>query len=192
MFSWAWSWVKGILEKWGWKNKNGIVIFLGLDGAGKTTLLGLLKNGKIIPQEPTNHPVKETFNVENLTISAYDMGGHVEARGLWKEYIVSANAIIFIVDVFNRARIEEAREELEKILREQQQHYLPILILGNKIDIPDSMGEAELKDSLGIRSLCTGKQTVKVRNARPLEVFMCSMAKGRGYGEGMRWLSQLF
>ncbi|KAA6382177.1 MAG: putative GTP-binding protein SAR1 [Streblomastix strix] len=192
MFSWAWNWIKGVLKSWGWMNKSGQVIFLGLDGAGKTTLLGLLKDGKIIPQEPTNHPVMETFTVENLTISAYDMGGHREVRYLWKEYALNATAVIFIVDVFNRARIQEAREELESVLAEERMRQVPILILGNKIDIPNSMGENELKQELGIRSLCTGKQTGNVRNARPLEVFMCSMAKGRGYGDGMRWLNQFF
>ena len=53
---WLWNWIKNVLRSWGLMNKEGSVLFLGLDGAGKTTLLHLLKYGKIIPQEPTQMP----------------------------------------------------------------------------------------------------------------------------------------
>jgi hypothetical protein len=37
----------------------------------------MLKFGKIVPQDPTQMPIREEFTVENLNVSAYDMGGHV-------------------------------------------------------------------------------------------------------------------
>lgn len=45
---------------------------------------------------------------------------------------------------------------------------------------------------LGISQLCTGKGTVSRTDlaTRPLEVFMCSVLRRQGYGEGFRWLSQ--
>lgn len=48
---------------------------------------------------------------------------------------------------------------------------IQILVLGNKIDIPNSMGEVELKDYLGIRNICTGKELRKITGRRPLEVY---------------------
>uniref|UniRef100_A0A914CFI1 small monomeric GTPase n=1 Tax=Acrobeloides nanus TaxID=290746 RepID=A0A914CFI1_9BILA len=68
----------------------------------------------------------------------------------------------------------------------------PIMILGNKIDKPDGLGEEDLKHRLGITQLCTGKSRVPRVDltTRPLEVFMCSVVRRQGYSEGFRWLSQ--
>uniref|UniRef100_A0A8C1JUW0 small monomeric GTPase n=1 Tax=Cyprinus carpio TaxID=7962 RepID=A0A8C1JUW0_CYPCA len=69
---------------------------------------------------------------------------------------------------------------------------VPVLVLGNKIDRPEAVSEVRLREAFGLDGQTTGKGGVSVKelNVRPLEVFMCSVLKKQGYGEGFRWLSQ--
>ncbi|KAL0178877.1 hypothetical protein M9458_024319, partial [Cirrhinus mrigala] len=69
---------------------------------------------------------------------------------------------------------------------------VPVLVLGNKIDRPEAVSEMRLREVFALEGQTTGKGSVSLKelNVRPLEVFMCSVLKKQGYGEGFRWLSQ--
>ena len=60
-----------------------------------------------------------------------------------------------------------------------------------QIDLPYAVSEDHLRQSLGLAGYTTGKGKPSLDpNIRPIEVYMCSVAKRMGYGEGFRWLSQ--
>jgi GTP-binding protein SAR1 len=65
---------------------------------------------------------------------------------------------------------------------------VPIVILGNKIDKVGAVPEHELREVLGIEQKGAAGWR-QGRDTRPIEVFMCSVAKKIGYSEGFRWLS---
>lgn len=74
-------------------------------------------------------------------------------------------------------------------MEDQSLANVPFLILGNKIDKERAASEHELRDMLGLHNT-TGKGSTPVQGERPIEIFMCSLVKKVGYGDGFRWVSQ--
>jgi GTP-binding protein SAR1 len=184
-FTWFWDFLASL----GWENKQGRILFLGLDNAGKTTLLGKLATDQIHVHRPTQHPNSEDLTLEGIKIKTIDMGGHADARRLWRDYFTNVNGVVFIVDAAARHRFEEAKVELNSLLETDELATTPFCILGNKIDMPNAVNDEALKQELGLTGMTTGKGKPPA-NVRPLEVFMCSVVKKQGYGEGFRWLAQ--
>ncbi|KAM5299193.1 small COPII coat GTPase SAR1B isoform 3-T3 [Ctenodactylus gundi] len=148
IFDWIYSGFSSVLQFLGLYKKTGKLVFLGLDNAGKTTLLHMLKDDRLGQHVPTLHPTSEELTIAGMTFTTFDLGGHVQARRVWKNYLPAINGIVFLVDCADHERLLESKEELD------------------------------------------GNVSLKELNARPLEVFMCSVLKRQGYGEGFRWMAQ--
>ena len=187
-----WDWFTGFLKYLGLSNRSGKLLFLGLDNAGKTTLLHMLKHGKLAQHEPTGQATSEELSIGRLRFTTFDLGGHYQARRVWKDYYPAVDAIIFLIDSADRARFYESKAELNSLLTDEQITDCPVMVLGNKCDIPNSASEDELRQILGLYGHTTGKSNAprSELNGRPLELFMCSIVKSQGYGEGFRWISQ--
>ena len=81
------------------------------------------------------------------------------------------------------------KAELDQLLTDEQIINVPVLILGNKIDKPGACSEEQLRQFFQLCTTGKGQTSLAELNTRPLELFMCSVLKKQGYGEGFRWLA---
>jgi len=58
----------------------------------------------------------ETVEYKNISFTVWDVGGQDKIRPLWRHYYQNTQGIIFVVDSNDRERIEEAKDELMKMV----------------------------------------------------------------------------
>ncbi|KAI3370155.1 hypothetical protein L3Q82_024938 [Scortum barcoo] len=123
------------------------ILMVGLDAAGKTTILYKLKLGEIVTTIPTIGFNVETVEYKNISFTVWDVGGQDKIRPLWRHYFQNTQGLIFVVDSNDRERVNEAREELMRMLAEDELRDAVLL------DLPNAMNAAEITDKLGLHSL---------------------------------------
>ncbi|KAG8421356.1 Arf GTPase arf1, variant 2 [Metarhizium acridum] len=136
-----------------WGKKEMRILMVGLDAAGKTTILYKLKLGEIVTTIPTIGFNVETVEYKNIQFTVWDVGGQDKIRPLWRHYFQNTQGIIFVVDSNDRDRVVEAREELQRMLNEDELREAILLVFANKQDLPNAMNAAEITDKLGLHSL---------------------------------------
>lgn len=156
------------------------ILMVGLDAAGKTTILYKLKLGEIVTTIPTIGFNVETVEYKNISFTVWDVGGQDKIRPLWRHYFQNTQGIIFVVDSNDRERVSEAREELQRMLNEDELRDALLLVFANKQDLPNAMNAAEITDKLGLHSL----------RQRAWYIQQTCATSGDGLYEGLEWLSQ--
>ncbi|KAH9628362.1 hypothetical protein HF086_015892 [Spodoptera exigua] len=66
---------------------------------------------------------------------------------MYKQNVSGTQGLIFVVDCADRDRIDEARQELHRIINDREMRDAIILIFANKQDLPDGMDNILLDPS---------------------------------------------
>merc|ERR1711992_227423 len=161
------------------------ILMVGLDAAGKTTILYKMKLGEIVTTIPTIGFNVETLEYKSLSMTVWDVGGQDKIRPLWRHYYQNTRTILFVVDSNDRERIDDssgcdnsAKEELHRLLAEDELRDAVVLVYANKQDLPNAMSVNEVTEKLGLNQL---------RNRQWYIQSTCATT-GDGLYEGMEWL----
>eukprot|EP00928_Gymnodinium_smaydae_P045205 TRINITY_DN30159_c0_g1_i2.p1 TRINITY_DN30159_c0_g1~~TRINITY_DN30159_c0_g1_i2.p1 ORF type:complete len:349 (+),score=46.07 TRINITY_DN30159_c0_g1_i2:58-1104(+) len=209
------------------------VLVLGPDNAGKTAVCQALANGRrkvwpSRPPRPEHHVLHyeferggRWFHLIDPAASSLPPGRPEHRLSLWQQLMRSRpDAIMFVVDAADAARLGEAQELLHWALRQPEARSLPVLVLGNKIDLRTAVDTFDLKCSLQLAGL-SRQQREAVLDPRerrtgsgglpfelrhrivgflhpaaapphqgPLTVRMCSLLRQASLEAGLRWLME--
>jgi len=155
------------------------ILMLGLDAAGKTTILYKLKLGEVVSSVPTIGFNVETVEYKNIKFTVWDVGGQDKIRLLWRHYYQNTQGLIFVVDSSDKERVELAKEELQRMLGEEELRDAVLLVFANKQDL-GVMSVAEVTEKLGLHT---------IRGRDWYIQGTCAMT-GDGLYDGLDWLSK--
>jgi len=155
------------------------ILMLGLDAAGKTTIVYKLKLGEQINTIPTIGFNVEQVSFKNVNFQMWDVGGQDKIRRLWRYYFQGTDALIFVIDSADVERIDEAKQELHYLLKQDELKDSALLVLANKQDVAHAASVAELSEKLELFSIKT----------RPWYIQAACATSGDGLFDGLEWLA---
>jgi len=136
-----------------WKQEMELTL-VGLQNSGKTTLVNVLASGSynedMIPTVGFN---MKKITKGNVTIKLWDIGGQPRFRSMWERYCRGVNAILFVVDAADPEKFETSKKELHELLAKPPLAGIPILVLGNKNDLPEAIGVDGIIDKLALKEI---------------------------------------
>ncbi|KAL2803482.1 ADP-ribosylation factor-like protein 8B [Daubentonia madagascariensis] len=86
-------------------------------------------------------------------IAIWDIGGQPRFRSMWERYCRGVNAIVYMIDAADREKIEASRNELHNLLDKPQLQGIPVLVLGNKRDLPNALDEKQLIEKMNLSAI---------------------------------------
>lgn len=149
MFNFIWNfvdWLKSLFFK-----EEMEVTLVGLQNSGKTTLVNVIASGQFTEDMiPTVGFNMRKLTKGRVTLKIWDIGGQPRFRSMWERYCRGVHAIVFVVDSADVQKLDTAKNELKNLLDKPQLAGIPVLVLGNKNDLPNALAAEQLIEHLGL------------------------------------------
>uniref|UniRef100_H3AZM9 Nebulin n=1 Tax=Latimeria chalumnae TaxID=7897 RepID=H3AZM9_LATCH len=154
------------------------VIIVGLDNAGKTTILYQFSMDEVVHTSPTIGSNVEEIVVNNTHFLMWDIGGQESLRSSWNTYYTNTEFVIVVVDSTDRERISLTREELYKMLANEDLKKAGLLVFANKQDVKGCMTVPEISQYLKLTSIKDHQWHIQA----------CCALTGEGLSQGLEWM----
>jgi ADP-ribosylation factor-like protein 2 len=167
-----------IVKKSKEKEKEMRLLVLGLDNAGKTTIIKKFNGEDINEISPTLGFNIKSLQYESYKLNVWDIGGQRTIRSYWRNYFEQTDGVIWVVDSSDKLRLEDTKEELHSLLRQEKLMGATLLVFCNKQDIPGSLTPEQIRDFLELDTV----------NTRHWGAIGCSARSGEGLLDGVDWI----
>lgn len=136
-----------------WEEEMELTL-VGLQNSGKTTFVNVIASGQFTEDMiPTVGFNMRKITEGNVTIKLRDIGGQPRFRSMWERYCRGVNSIVYMVDARDHEKLEASRNELHQLLDKPQLEGIPVLVLGNKKDLPNAFDEKQLIERLNLSAI---------------------------------------
>jgi len=161
-------------------SKAAEIAIVGLQASGKTSFVNALGLGQwseeVVPTVAFNlRKVKRN----NISFKIWDVAGQPKFRTMWDRYCRGVDAIVFVVDSYDRDKLPTAEFELHTLLDKPELSGVPLLVLGNKNDLPGCVPVEELIRLLNLSTI----------QDRPVSCYSCSMKSSHNLDIIIKWLT---
>ncbi|NMC04448.1 MAG: hypothetical protein GYA24_04510 [Candidatus Lokiarchaeota archaeon] len=139
------------------------VLWTGIDGAGKSTLLHRMKYSEFLETWPTLGMSIELLDFEGHEIENMDVSGNHGTRASIIRALVNdgkLDAIIFVVDAAEPARLPEAIDLLKDVVSIPQLIDVPLAILAAKQDIAGALTREDITMGFELGRIIEGRKCV--------------------------------
>ena len=111
-------------------------------------------------------------------MNLWDIGGQRSLRFYWRNYFEQTDGIIWVVDSADRRRLQDCKDEFDKLLEEEKLAGATLLIFANKQDLPGALSKEEIASLLELEKIIN----------RHWMIFSCSAVTGDGLPDGVSWI----
>lgn len=184
------------------KEREIRVLVVGLDNAGKTTIVKRINGEDISKISPTLGFNISSLHLNEYRLNVWDVGGQKTLRTFWRNYFEKTDALVWVVDSTDVARLQDCKNELDVILKEEKLVDASLLVLANKQDVEGAMSGREIAEALGLISVdsSSGKSsnngsdvlsgTTSNSSKRRWRVQKCSATTGDGILDGFEFITE--